>query len=204
MITVDIVDDHLMIVEGLKKVLEDTGFVSVVATYCSIGDCRSGLITRQPDILLLDINLPDGNGVDFCAELTATHPSLKVLVLTGFVQVNIAKRVLSNGGLGYVLKNSMAEELIAAIETVHAGEIFLCEEIEIMLHKKENEEAIWLTKREKEVLRLVAEGYSNAEIAEKIFLSNDTIKGYRKNLLLKFAAKNTVTMVKTAIEQQLI
>ncbi len=204
MITVDIVDDHTMVVEGLKKIIFESGIARVEATYNCLAACREGLAARQPDVLLLDVNLPDGSGVDFCGELKKTYPGLNILVLTSFREVNIAKRVLDNGASGYVLKNSLGEELIAGIETVAAGGIFLCEEIDVMLQKKRSEEAIWLTGREKVVLRLIAEGYSNVEIAEKILLSNDTIKGYRKNLLLKFGAKNTVAMVKAAIEQQLI
>ncbi len=204
MITVDILDDHNMVVEGFKRIIAESGSVSVAATYNCITNCREGLVARQPDVLLLDVNLPDGSGVDFCAEVKKTYPDLKILVLTSFREVNIAKRVLAVGASGYVLKNSLGEELIAGIETVAAGGRFLCEEMGVLLRKKRNDEAVWLTGREKEVLRLIAEGYSNLEIAERIHLSNDTIKGYRKNLLQKFGAKNTAAMVKSAIEQQLI
>lgn len=204
MITVDILDDHNMVVEGFKRIIAESGSVSVVATYNCIAVCREGLVARQPDVLLLDVNLPDGSGVDFCAEVKKAYPDLKILVLTSFREVNIAKRVLAVGASGYVLKNSLGEELIAGIETVAAGGRFLCEEMGVLLRKKRNDEAVWLTGREKEVLRLIAEGYSNLEIAERIHLSNDTIKGYRKNLLQKFGAKNTAAMVKSAIEQQLI
>ena len=204
MITVDILDDHNMVVEGFKRIIAESGSVSVTATYNCITNCREGLVARQPDVLLLDVNLPDGSGVDFCAEVKKAYPDLKILVLTSFREVNIAKRVLTAGASGYVLKNSLGEELIAGIETVAAGGRFLCEEMGVLLRKKRNDEAVWLTGREKEVLRLIAEGYSNLEIAERIHLSNDTIKGYRKNLLQKFGAKNTAAMVKSAIEQQLI
>ncbi|MGJ7030095.1 response regulator transcription factor [Niabella hirudinis] len=97
----------------------------------------------------------------------------------------------------------MAEEVLAGIQAVADGEIFLCHEINVMM-KRPKETHIWLSQREREMLKLVAEGLTNGEIAERIFLSPETIKSYRKNLLLKLDAKNTAVMVRIAIDKKLI
>lgn len=97
----------------------------------------------------------------------------------------------------------MADEVLAGIKAVAAGETFLCHEIDLLM-KKPASKNIWLSQRERELLRLICEGLTNGEIAEQIFLSPETIKGYRKNLLLKLGAKNTAVLVKMAFEQKLI
>ncbi|GHT10266.1 oxygen regulatory protein NreC [Bacteroidia bacterium] len=204
MIDVHIVDDHKVVVEGFSRIINESDIAIVTAIYYSLSACREGLAIIRPDVLLLDVSLEDGNGVDFCAEITAVYPDLKIMMLTGFKEFAIAKRSLHNGALGYVLKNAMPEEIIAGIQVVNSGETFLCEEIDVLIKKKKKEDIIWLTVREKEVLQLIAEGWADPEIAEKIFLSRETVKGYRKDLLLKFNAKNSVALVKAAIEQKLI
>jgi DNA-binding NarL/FixJ family response regulator len=111
--------------------------------------------------------------------------------------------MLENGAAGYSLKNVMCEELMEGIVTVASGETFICHELDLQLKKKDNQ-PLWLTPRERELLKLIVEGYTNPEIAQKLFLSPETIKGYRKNLLFKLGAKNTAVLVKIALEQKLI
>src|SRR5690606_10833531 len=107
------------------------------------------------------------------------------------------------GASGYLIKNAMSEEVLEGIETVAKGETFLCHEIDLLM-KRSPEKNIWLSDRERELLRRISEGWTNGEIADKIFLSPETIRGYRKNLLLKLGAKNTAVLVKMAVEQKLI
>jgi DNA-binding NarL/FixJ family response regulator len=204
MINIQIVDDHKLLVEGLCRIINESGIAEISAIYHDLNTCRLGLASACPEVLLLDISLPDGNGVDFCAEIKPLYPDLKIMMLTSYSEFNIAKRSLLNGALGYVLKNAMSEELIAGIEAVSNGETFLCEEIDVLMKKKKKDDLIWLTSREREVLREIADGNTDPEIAEKLFLARDTINGYRKDLLLKFGAKNSVVLVKTAIEQKYI
>ena len=203
MIQVQIVDDHKMLVEGLRKLIDESGTAIVTAVSHDAAHCYRILANEIPDVLLLDINLPDANGVDLCAELKSKYPDLKILALTSYGEYTVVRRMIENGALGYVLKNAMSEEMIAGIEAVASGELFLCHEVDVLIKKQENT-AIWLTLRERELLKLIVEGYTNPEIAEKIFLSPETIKGYRKNLLFKLGVKNTATLVKLAIEQKLI
>ncbi len=204
MIKVAIVDDHRMLIEGLERTIVESGIAVVNGTYNSLAECRMGLDHSLPDVLLLDIHLPDGNGVEFCAELKKLYPGLKILILTSFGEISIPRRALHNGAMGYVLKNALFDEVIEGIKTVYSGEVFLCGEIARMMKKTRSAEAVWLTAREKEMLRLIAKGYSNPEIAKIVLLSEETIKTYRKNLLLKFQARNSVDMVLQAMEQKLI
>ena len=199
MIKVHITDDHKVLVEGLRMLINKTKTIKVTGASYSLDECRKILKKKEPDVLLLDLNLPDGSGIDFCREIVQNFPSIKILILTTHNEYSIAKRAIGNGALGYILKNALSEEVIAGIEAVANGEIFLCEEIDIMM-KKEPVKKIWLTKREKELLRLIVDGYNNYEIADKLFLSIETIKTYRKHLILKVKAKNSMNLVLMAVE----
>jgi DNA-binding NarL/FixJ family response regulator len=203
MIRVQIIDDHKMLVEGLCKLINESGVALVTNVSYNAADCSRMLAQELPNVLLLDINLPDANGVDLCKELIVKYPSLKILALSSYGEYSVVRRMMENGAMGYVLKNAMSEEVLAGITAVANGEKFMCHDVDVIMKKKEND-AIWLTARERELLKLIVEGYTNPEIAETIFLSPETIKGYRKNLLFKLGAKNTATLVKMAIEQRLI
>lgn len=203
MITVHITDDHKMLVEGLCSSIGESEVATVSGVSYSLAETRKALAFQQPDVLLLDLNLPDGSGIDFCREMQQKYPAVKILVLTTHDEYSVAKRVMDNGASGYILKNALSEEVIAGIEAVMNGELFLCEEIDLLM-KKEAEKAIWLTAREQEMLRLIVDGYTNQEIAEKLFLGVETIKTYRKNLIFKLGARNSMVLVRMAIEKKLI
>lgn len=203
MIKVSIVDDHTILVDGLKKLINDSGIAVVESVSGDAAACRSALGFRLPDVLMLDISLPDANGIDLCKELKETYPALNILALSSYNEYAVVRQMLENGASGYVIKNAMPREIMEGIKTVAAGERFLCHEVDLLL-KKQSDLTVWLSNRERELLKLVADGYTNAEIADRIFLSPETIRGYRKNLLLKLGAKNTAMMVKMAIEQRLI
>ena len=203
MFNVHILDDHKMLVEGLCISINESGIAKVSGISHNLTECRNYLISQQPDILLLDLYLPDGSGIDFCAEIRQKYPSIKVLVLTTHDEYSVARRVMDNGASGYILKNALSEEVITGIEAVMKGETFLCDEIN-MLMKKHSEQPVWLTSREQELLRLIVDGFTNQEIADKVFLSVETIKTYRKNLILKLGARNSMMLVKMAIENKLI
>ena len=204
MIEVQIVDDHRMVVESLKKLINETNIARVSAVYYDLVTCREGLAKKLPDILLLDIGLPDGDGVDFCAEIKKQYLGLKIIMLTSYKEFSIAKRALHNGALGYILKNAESEEMFLGIETVSKGEVFLCDEIDILLKEKVNNDAIWLSDRESEILKYVANGYTTKEIADLIFRDSETVKFFRKNLLIKLNARNVAELIKKACEMKLI
>lgn len=203
MINVAIVDDHRILTEGLQSLIAESAIAKVVGVAHSAAACRLSLAFWKPDVLLLDVGLPDVSGVDFCKEIKEQFPNIKVLALTTHSEYTVVRQMLDNGASGYLIKNAMADEVMAGIEAVAAGETFLCHEIDLLM-RRPAEKNVWLSPRERELLLLISEGLTNTEIAEQIFLSPETIRGYRKNLLLKLGAKNTAVLVKMAIEQKLI
>ena len=198
-----IVDDHRVLVEGLIKLFENSDSVQVVGVAYSGKECRKALEEKQPDVILLDINLPDVSGIDLCKEIKTGNPQIKIVALSSFNEYTIVRRMIENGASGYVVKNAMPEEIILSVETVAYNEIFLCEEIDLLMHNRSNN-PIWLTPREKELLKYIVEGLTNHEIAEKMYLGVETINSYRKNLLIKLGAKNTAVLVRMALEEKLV
>jgi DNA-binding NarL/FixJ family response regulator len=192
-----------MLIEGLKRSIEESSIATVEGTSNNLAECRAALAAKTPDILLLDVNLPDGSGVDFCAEAKQKYPGMKILILTTYNVYSIARRAMDSGADGYILKNSLSEEVVEGIKTVMNNKIFLCDEINIIMNKR-NEKSVWLSARERQLLRYIVNGDTNLEAADKMFLAIDTIKTYRKNLILKLGAKNSMVLVKMAIEEQLI
>ena len=204
LIRVAIVDDHRMVVKSLGNLIAESGIAQVTDVYYNLQSCRAGLKKTLPDVLLLDIALPDGDGVDFCAEAIKKYPDLKIAMLTTYMEFSIAKRALHNGALGYILKNAESEEMLAGIEAVSMGKQFLCEEINLLLRDKRNEELVWLSNREKEVLKHIADGHTTDDIARFIHRDEETVRTHRRNLLIKLDARNTPEAVKKGIEMRLI
>ncbi|MDD2279528.1 MAG: response regulator transcription factor [Bacteroidales bacterium] len=198
-----VVDDHPLIAKSLASIITESGVGELVAIASSAKECLTLVATKDIDLVLLDINLPDGNGLDICKLITEKHPEVKVLAITTFDEYTIIRKMLENGASGYILKNCMPQEVVEGIETVLNGETFLCHEVDLLM-KKKTDQQIFLTPRETELLKLICDGYTNPEIAEKLFLGVETINSYRKNLLFKLNARNTAVLVKIALEQKLI
>lgn len=198
-----IVDDHRILVEGLNKLFDNSDTVDVIGVAYSGKECRNALRKELPDVILLDINLPDVSGIDLCKEIKTENPEIKIVALSSFNEYTIVRRMIENGASGYVVKNAMPEEIILSVETVANNEIFLCEEIDLLMRNRSNN-PIWLTPREKELLKYIVEGLTNHEIAEKMYLGVETINSYRKNLLIKLGAKNTAVLVRMALEEKLV
>ena len=198
-----IVDDHPVLAEGLKTLMADYKICSNADIAATGKDCMNKLRSSAYDLIFLDINLPDANGIDLCAIIHKEFPELKILALTSFSEFTCVNNMMCNGASGYVLKNAMPEEIIKGVETVMNGEIFLCHEVDILM-KKDSDKHVFLTRREKDLLKLITEGFTNDEIAEKLFLGSETIKSYRKNLLFKLNARNTAMLVRMALEGKLV
>ncbi|HAR37460.1 MAG: hypothetical protein A2W86_13985 [Bacteroidetes bacterium GWD2_45_23] len=198
-----IVDDHRILVEGLKKLFAHSETIQVMGVAYTGKECRNVISKAIPDVILLDINLPDVSGIDLCKEIKEQYPEIKIVALSSFNEYAIVRRMLENGASGYVVKNAMPEEIIMSVEMVMSDETFLCDEIDLLMRNRSHN-PVWLTPREKELLRFIVDGFTNSEIAEKMFLGVETINGYRKNLLVKLGAKNTAMMVRMALEQKLV
>lgn len=203
MIKVGLVDDHPLFLEGLNKLITGSGIAEVIFAAKDGKECLNKLAFAQPEVLLLDINLPDYSGIDLCKEIQLRWPLVNILALTSFGEYTIVRKMLDNGARGYLLKNAMPEEILQGIETVVQGETFLCHEIDLFM-KRDSHRQVFLTPRETDLLRLIVKGYTNHEIAQELFLGVETINSYRKNLLFKLNAKNTAVLVKMAIEEKLI
>jgi len=203
MIKIHIVDDHKILVEGLRKLVDESGFAITTAVSYTGHDCMKNLNHHSAQVILLDIGLPDVNGIELCKEITALYPSVKVIALTSYSEYSIVRQMLENGASGYVIKNSMPEEILMSIESVVNNEIFICEQIDLLM-KNRSTQHVWLTPREKELLKLIVDGFTNIEIADKMILGVETINSYRKNLLCKLGARNTAVLVRMAIEEKLV
>ncbi|MBC7866642.1 MAG: response regulator transcription factor [Gloeobacteraceae cyanobacterium ES-bin-316] len=201
--SVFIVDDHYMVIEGIRSLLQNEKGIEWMGHAMNAASCLAFLKKQQPDVILMDINLPDKSGIDLCKEVKEKYPSVFIVGLSTFNQQSFIQKMMDNGASGYVLKNATQDELTDAIGTVIKGKLYLSEEASLTL-RKEDATTIVLTRREKEVLELIANGMTNAEIAKKLFISVTTVDTHRKNLLAKLEAKNTASLVRIATQKQLI
>lgn len=205
-----ITDDHTLVLKGIRSMLSDTPEVSVVGTYESGSQTLQQIKIDQPDILLLDINLPDIDGLELCKTLANRFPDLKIIALTNFEEVSFVKKMLNNGASGYLLKNTQKSELITALKTVLVGEQYLQGHIRKKIlnyalgRKKTTDFMPKLTRREQEVLEAIAEELTTQEISEKLFISVKTVETHRMNLMSKLGARNSVGIIKNALEKGLI
>lgn len=211
MTTVAITDDHVMVVEGLKTMLKHVDDIQIVSSYHCVNDTIDGIRTHVPDVLLLDINLPDGNGIHLCKHLKDNYKDLKIIALSNYEDISFIKQIVKNGANGYLLKNTSKQELIDAINAVKNNQLFLPEKLQRMLLNdslgKPNNSSFFvptLTQREKEVLELIVKEHTTEEIALTLFITAKTVEAHRSNLIQKLSVKNVAGLVRVAIEKGLI
>jgi two-component system, NarL family, response regulator NreC len=212
MISIYIVEDHETYLEGLALLLTKQGDIEIAGTAGTAKALLEVLPSLQVDILLLDVQLPDMEEEELLKKIRAIRPSQKIIYLTLMRGTRFVHKLIRHGIQGYVLKNSSISELTTAIRTVYEGESWYSKEIDILsdhdfrqtltLDDRKVDEI--LSKREIEVLVLVCKEFSNAEIAEKLFLSISTVETHRKNLIAKLGVNNTVGLVKYALKNHLI
>lgn len=198
-----IVDDHYMVIEGIRSLLQNEKDIDWMGHATNAASCLSFLKQQQPDIVLMDVNLPDKSGTHLCKEVRQLYPSVLVLGLSTFNQQAVIQNMIDNGASGYVLKNATKEELLEAISEVLKGKSYFSFEAALALKEARGKQPV-ITRREKEVLQLIAEGFTNAEISEKLFISMPTVNTHRKSLLEKFEVKNTATLIGKAIKSGLL
>jgi DNA-binding NarL/FixJ family response regulator len=210
-IKVSITDDHPLAIEGLQNMLKPFEHIRVISGYASGAALLEGLKTAQPDVLLLDVLLPDRNGAELAKMITQAYPVIRILAVSSLDAPIHVKAMMKNGCKGYLLKNAGQKSLLQAVETVFRGEEYMDPAIteqwvrNIMEYKKEIKgQTAPLTKREKEVLRLIVKELSNQEIADQLYISLRTVENHRFHLQQKLGAKNTVTLVNTAIQMGLV
>jgi DNA-binding NarL/FixJ family response regulator len=210
-------DDHTILRDGIRALLSAEADLEVVGEASNGAEVLSILETTHADVVLMDVQMPVLDGFATVPELRRRFPDVHVLVLTMLDHENYVARMLEAGALGYVLKNAAISEITYAIRTVAGGSPFLCTEIGLsMLYKAVAQTGgtapdevtahtgADLTARELEVLKLIAEGLTNGEIADKLFTSKRTIETHRQNIIAKTQAKNTAALIKLAVSRGLI
>lgn len=213
--TVLLADDHSVLRAGLAALLSAEPDIDVVGEAADGADCIAKVVTIRPNVVLMDIHMPECNGLEALARLKTLVPETRVLILTMLDDAAYLRQVLAAGGAGYVLKQAAGDELLTAIRTVRDGGVFLHpHHARLLAAEKEDTAApstadpgdekesrvMSLSDREAEVFRLVALGHSNAEIAKMMFLSVKTIETYKARLMKKLGAQTRAQLVRLALE----
>jgi DNA-binding NarL/FixJ family response regulator len=208
MIQIILADDHQVVIDGLKAILTQEQDINVRGEALDGDQLLSflGKMDHGPLLVLLDINMPGIDGIEATKVIRQKHPNVRILVLSMYNKPAFTKGLIEAGVSGYILKNTGRYELLRAIRTVANGEEYFDSEVTKTVmnsFKSESNPLVELTKRETEILKLVAKAYSTAEIAEKLFISTYTVDTHRKNLLGKLNLKNTAALVNYAIQNGL-
>lgn len=206
MIRVAITDDQEIILNGIQKILGMFPDIELAGAYKNAADLLDGLNIVVPDVLLLDVQMPGMTGIEAAGIIHKKFPEIRIIALTNVDVIPQVKKMLAQGCMGYLLKDASSDTIFQAIVAVHAGEQYLHEPIRNQLLKSfsEKKSKHLITRREKEVLVLVAQGLSNKEIAEQLSLSIRTVENHRNHLLQKFDVKNAAGLVKIAMDEGLV
>jgi DNA-binding NarL/FixJ family response regulator len=207
-----LVEDHLILRQGLRALLETNSDIEIVGEAGTVADALAQAQATRPSIVVTDIGLPDRPGIDLVAELRARHPQTRVLVLTAYSTEEHIRAALSAGASGYVLKDASHAELVQGLRAVSAGRRFLCESIEARVlsrYAAGSEPAPTLTpsrvtKREREVLTRIALGQTNKFIARSLDLSVKTVEKHRSNVMRKLNLHNTAAVTLFAVRHRLL
>ncbi|WP_346238775.1 response regulator transcription factor [Niabella insulamsoli] len=205
-IEIAIVDDHPMVVEGLKTLLKKEKNI-VTHSFTNGANLISFLQNNEVDVVLLDIVLPDVNGIEVCKEIKTMASRTVVLALSNQAERSIILQMLQNGASGYLLKNVSADELLQCIEEAQKGGIAFSKEVKAIMAKPSQydlQAVPSLTKREKEILKMIAGGKTSQQIADTLFLSLFTVETHRRNLLHKAGVKNVAELIKIATDYRLL
>ncbi len=209
MIRILVVDDHPLVGDGIKTMLAHEESMKIIGICQTSEETLKFVEHETPDVVLLDISLPDEDGLSLCTKIRAKNENIKVIGLTSSNEPGIITGLLQRGGNGFLLKTVEREELITAIRIVNRGKTYLSREandrvIEQFQSKKSSPLEPTLTRREKQILELLADGFRGPQIAEKLYVSPLTVETHRKNLFRKFNAGSVQMMLKIARERHLI
>ena len=207
MINIAIADDHLLVINGLQKIFANEADMHITGTYTNGELLLAGLTQQQPDVLLLDIQMPGKSGIELAGIVSKKFPAVKIIALTNIEVLHQVKKMLKQGCSGYLLKDVDPETLIAAVRKVAEGEQVLHEKLKAELTGNlfgNNDHTQVMTRREIEILQLIAEEYTNPEIAAKLHISPHTVENHRNHMLQKLGVKNTAGLIRKAMEQGII
>jgi len=203
-----IVDDHQILVDGLKMVIENEDDMILAGTATSGEEALQKLEDTAVNILLLDINLPGMSGIDACIAIKKSFPDIRVIGLSTYDKGSIIRKILKSGASGYVVKSAGSEEVLKAIRIIAAGESYIGSKAHQAIMDeltsptlKKSDFMPELTRREKQVLKMIADEKTTPQIAKELFISVNTAETHRKNVLHKFNAKNVAGLVRMAFEK---
>lgn len=205
-INIVLLDDHPIVLEGIKSLLINhneqikvNAFNNVTAFYSFMEE------KKDIDIILLDISLPDADGLDICKKIHAKYPTIKIIALSNQVEQSIIRKMFDNGASGFLLKSAASEKIISSIQDALQGQVVMDPEVmRILTTPVQTKTFPALTKREKQLIMLLAQGKTTVSIAEELFLSKFTVDTYRKNLLQKFKVKNTSELLMLIVKEDLL
>jgi len=215
-IKIGIAEDHQLVIDGLKSLLEEYNDIKVMLTALNGKDLLDGLKNEQPDVILMDINMPEIDGLEATKIIKSDYPAIKVLIVSMHDDLRLIKELLKIGADGFVLKNTGIDEIKKAIDTIVNGGTYFCKPISdkimkalmqnkpVKINSKSSVLPVSITKRELEILKLICMEYTSSQIAGELFISINTVETHRKNLLSKLNCKNSVGLVKWAIKEGII
>lgn len=214
-INVFVVDDHQIFLDGIVSLLDDEPNITIAGTAHNGKQAVDRLKSLNVDVVLMDINMPEMDGIEATKLLRQSHPKLKILMLTMHSEPRFIKVCLEIGAKGYVLKNISKDDLIKAIETVYQDKSYLDQDVqEKLINSMSNGEeeddrnydelAAQITQRELEILQLIALGLTSQDVANKLFISKNTVETHRKNMLAKLNVNNTAALLKIAYKKGLV
>lgn len=205
-----IADDHTMFLEGITSLLNNVSEIEIVGKAVNGKEVLLLLEKTKTDIIVLDISMPEMDGIEVTKIIKKKYSNLKILILSTHSNSQMIAKLIRIGIDGYLLKNAEKDELLYAIQKINLGETYFSKEVAIIHNKYETNfkqnlaTTTELSNREKEILILIAKQYTAAEIAEKTFISLNTVNTHKRNLLSKLNVKNTAGLVKYAIELGLL
>jgi len=209
-IKIAIADDHPLVITGVHHIISNSSDMEIAGSYTDGKELLKGLAVKQPDVLLLDIQMPGQTGDELAEVINEWYPKIKILALTNQDNVYYIKNMLRKGVIGYILKTTQENILLDAIRTVFRGEQYL----DAVLKEKVIQDSLQakkrmsgnpvLSPREKDVLHYIAADLTSQQIADKLFVSKRTIDSYRLSLLMKLGVKNVASLVKKGIQMGLI
>lgn len=206
MIKLSMADDHTIVLNGFQKIVAEANDITIAGMYTDGDELLKDLPNNKPDILILDIQMPGKNGIELATIIRKKYPAIKIIVLSSVEVLAQVKKMLQLGCMGYLLKNIDADTFLTAIRTVYGNEQFIHEDLRKHLVNNLFTPAhfVKITRREKEILQMIAQEMTTQEIAEKLFLSTHTIVNHRNNLLQKLNVKNTAGLMLKAVEEGLL
>lgn len=204
-IKIIIVDDHPMVQEGLKAMLNQIKLVNLVAIANNAYEALEMIEKFRPEMVLTDINMPEISGIELAAKIKKEFPKTKIIGMSTFNERNYITQMITNGADGFLVKNATKEEIEKCLLSVEQGKMYLSVDVNLNNSEKDDLQNIpIISSREKEVLELIAEGFTNPQIADKLFVSTHTVDSHRKSLLIKFSVNNTASLIKQAVKYNLI